>query len=94
MKFDSMLWESIEKWILAVRKSNIKRGGFSVLDAKEKRIQCLAFWINDTLRNWRVNFEAEIDDTNFTTIKITEIVDDAYIHYLECKTDSDVRTPE
>ena len=46
------------------------------------------------LRIGRVKAEADFDETEFTTTKINEMVDDAYIHYLVKNTDSDVRNPE
>ena len=90
MEFQKMQWDRIEKWISAARKSNLNRGGLSVLSAKEKRIQDLALWVNYSLCIGRVKFESDFDQTEFTTIKMTEMVNEAYIHYLECKADSDL----
>ena len=84
---------NIEKWISSARKGNLIRGGFSVSTSKGKRIQDLLFWVNDSLCNGRVKLEAEFDETDFTTIKITVMDDDACINYLECKTNNDVSAP-
>ena len=94
MVFEDMQWDSTKKWISAARKSNLNRGGLSISSTKEKRIQALALWVNDSLRIGRVKNESEFDETEFTTIKMTEMVDKAYIHYLDRKTGSDVSTPE
>ena len=75
MEFENMQWDSIEKWISAAIMSNLNRGGFSVSAAKEKRIQALALWVNDSLRIGRVKDEAEFYETDFTTTKMTEMVD-------------------
>ena len=37
----------------------------------------LAFWVNDSLRIVRVNVDSELDETDFATIKMTEMVDEA-----------------
>ena len=65
--------------ISAARKSNLNRGGFYVSSTHEKRVQDLALWVNDLLRIGRVKSEADFDDTEFTTIKMTEMADEAYI---------------
>ena len=41
-----------------------------------------------------MNFEADFDDTEYTTIKMTDMADKAYIRYLDWNTDSGVSTPE
>ena len=41
-----------------------------------------------------VKVEADFDETEFTTTKMTEMFDEAYIHYLDNNTNSDVRNPE
>ena len=50
-------------------------GGLYVSAAKEKRIQALTLWLNDSLRIVRVKVEAEFDDTVFTTTNMTEMFD-------------------
>ena len=55
-------------------------------------IQALALWVNVSLRIRRVKFEAEFDETEFTTILMTNMVDEDYVHYLDCKTNSYVIT--
>ena len=55
-------------------------------------IQALALWVNVSLRIRRVKFEAEFDETKFTTINMTKMVDEGYVHYLNCKTKSYVIT--
>ena len=94
MELENMQWGSIEKWISNVRKINLHRGGFSVTAAKENMIQVLEFWVNESLRIRRVNFESDFDETKFTTIKMTDMFNEAYIHYLDCKTNNDASTPE
>ena len=59
------------------------RRGLSVSAAKNKRIQALAFWINELLHIRRLKFEDDFDETEFTIVKMNEIVDEAYIHYLD-----------
>ena len=93
MEFENMQWDSIKKWIPAARKSNLNGVGFSVSDAKEKRIQSLSLWVNKPLYIGRVKFEYDFDDTDFTTINMTEMVYEAYINYLDFNTNSDVSTP-
>ena len=41
-----------------------------------------------------VKVKAEFDDTEFATIKMTYMVYEAYINYLDCKTDSNISPPE
>ena len=94
MDFENMQWTSVEKWISAARRSTLTRGGFSVSAAREKRIQALVFWINDQLRTGRATVEADFDEAEFDAITMAEMVDEAYIYHLDCKTDSDVSTPE
>ena len=43
---------------------------------------------------WKVKVESYFDETEFTTINMTEMADEAYTHYLDCNTDSDISTPE
>ena len=93
MDFENMQWDTIEKWIIASRKIKLHRGGFSVSAAKEKTIQALSFWVKNSLHIGRVKVKADFDDTEFATIKMTDMVDEAYIQYLDCKTNSDVSTP-
>ena len=40
-----------------------------------------------------VKVKTDFDETEFATINVTEMVDEAHIHYLEWNTDSDVSTP-
>ena len=94
MDFENMQWGSIEKWISTSRKSNLNRWGFSVSAEKEKRIQALALWVNDSLRIGRLKVEADFYETEFITIKMTEMVNETYINYLDCNTVSDVSTTE
>ena len=82
MVFENMQWYRIEKWILTERKSNFNRGGFYISCTKEKRIQALELWVNDSLHIGGIKFEADFDETEFITIIMTEMVDEAYIHYL------------
>ena len=70
-----MQWDSVEKWISAAIMSNLNIGGLSVSDAKEKRIQALTLWLNESLRIVRVKVEDYFDDTMFTTTKMNEMVD-------------------
>ena len=71
MDFENIQWDIIEKWISTARKCKLNIGGFSVSYAKENRIQALVFWVNDSLCIRRVKFEAEFDETDFTTINMT-----------------------
>ena len=75
MEFENMQWDSVEKWISAAIMSNLNIGGLSVSDAKEKRIQALTLWLNESLRIVRVKVEDDFDDTVFTTTKMNEMVD-------------------
>ena len=79
---------------LRCKKENLNRGGLYVSATREKSIQTLLFWLNDSLRTVRVKVDADFDETELTTIKMTKTVNEAYIHYLEWKTDSAVHTPE
>mmetsp|Transcript_15996 Transcript_15996/g.23840 ORF Transcript_15996/g.23840 Transcript_15996/m.23840 type:complete len:787 (+) Transcript_15996:5053-7413(+) len=94
MDFENMQWKDVEKWISNARKLTLNRGGFSISSSKEKRIQALAFWVNDLLRTGRATVEADINEAEFDVITMNEMAEEAYIYYLECKTDSDVSTPE
>ena len=75
--FENMQWYSIEKCISAAIISNLNRGGFSLSAAKEKRVQALALWVNDSLRIGRFKVEAEFDEKEFTTTRMNEMVDEA-----------------
>ena len=94
MVFDHIQWDCIDKCISAAINSYLNRWLFSVSYAKYKRIQDQSFWVNDSLRTRRVKVEADFYETEFATIKITDVIDEAYIHYLDLNTDSDVITPE
>ena len=94
IEFENMKWDSIEKRISVVIKININIGGFSVSDAKDIMIQALALWVNDSLRIGRLKVEADFYETEFITIKMTEMVNETYINYLDCNTVSDVSTTE
>ena len=94
MDFGNMTWDSIEKWISAARNRNLNIKEFSLSAAKEKVIQALALWVNESLCIGRVNDKVEFDETDFTTINIPEIFEDAYTHYLDWNTDSDVIATE
>ena len=76
-----MQQDIIEKWIYNAA-------------AKEKRIQALALWVNDSLCILRVKVEADFDKNECTNTNITEKVDEAYIQYLDNNTNSDVGNPE
>ena len=92
--FENMQWDSIEKWISAARNRKPNRGVLSLSAPKEKMIQALEFWVNDSLHIRRVKVESYFDETEFTTINMTEMANEDYIHYLDYKTDSDVSTPD
>ena len=49
--------------------------------------------VNDSLRIGRVKIKADLDETEFISIKMNEMADETYIYYLDCKTNSDVSTP-
>ena len=87
-------WDSIKKCISAARKSNLNRVGFYVSYTREKTVQDLALWVNDSLRIGRVKSEADFDETELTTIKMTEMDDEDYIQLLDWKTNSDVSTTD
>ena len=80
MEFENMQWDISKKWISAARNSNLNRRGFSVLSANKKSIQASSLWVNYSLHTRRVNVKSDFDETYFTTIKITEMVDEACIH--------------
>ena len=71
-----------EKYISFARNSNLNRGGFSISEAEEKTIQALELWVNYSLRIGMATVKFEFDETEYTTIKMTEMVDYAYIRYL------------
>ena len=50
--------------------------------------------MNDSLRIGRYKVEAEFDEKEFTTTRMNEMVDEAYIKSLDNNTDSDVRNPD
>ena len=77
MDFENMQWESIEKWITTTRNINLNIGWLSLSATKEKRIQAVALWVNESLHIGRVKVESDFDDTEFTTIKMNEMVKDA-----------------
>ena len=94
IEFENMKWDSIEKRISVVIKININIGGFSVSDAKDIMIQALALWVNDSLRIGRLKVEADFYETEFITIKMNEMANEVYTHYLDFSTNSDVSTPD
>ena len=94
MGFENMQYYIIETWISSARKSNINREVLYVSAAKENRIQDLAFLINDSLCIRRLKVRVGFDYTDLTTINMTKMFNENYIHYLECNTESDVSTPE
>ena len=94
MKFENMHRDNIEIWISSARRSNLNRGGLSVSLKKEKSIKDLLLWVKDSLLPGRVNVEADFYDTDITTTNMTDMDYEAYIHYLDCKTNSDVITPD
>ena len=94
MGFENMQYYIIETWISSARKSNINREVLYVSAAKENRIQDLALLINDSLCIRRLKVRVGFDYTELTTINMTKMFNENYIHYLECNTESDVSTPE
>ena len=64
-------------------------GGFSISTANYKSIEALALLVIYWLLIGRVNVKAAFDDTEFITINRNEMVYDAYILYLDWKTNSD-----
>ena len=81
--FENIQWDRIGKLISAARNSNLNIRGFSVQDKKDKRIHKLSLWVNNSLRIRRVESKADFYETAFNTTKMTEIVNDTYIHYLD-----------
>ena len=80
------------KCISALINNNVIRRGLYVSATRENSIKALAFWVIYSLRIGRVKLEADFDETEFTTIKMTEMVDEAYIRYVDWNTNSDVST--
>ena len=80
MDFENMNWINVEKWIYSARRANLNRGGFSISAAKEKRMQALAFWVNDLLRTGKAKVEADFEEADISAPgRISELAEEAYI---------------